>query len=78
MPLFFIYIIFNNHSHNTIIHSFILHLSPRPHRFFAQQGDPPWDAEPRIELGPALQQADALSTELRRTLLSYAAPLYYN
>jgi hypothetical protein len=35
---------------------------------------PPWDAEPKIELGPALQQADALPTELRRTLLSYAAP----
>ncbi len=33
---------FNNHSHGTIIHSFILHHSPRPvflypHRFFAQQ-----------------------------------------
>ncbi len=27
----------------------------------------PWDAEPRIELGPALQQADALTTVLRRT-----------
>ncbi len=38
--------------------------SPFPHR---------WSAEPRIELGPALQQADALPAELRRTL-SYAAP----
>jgi hypothetical protein len=42
MPLFLIFIIFNNHSHSTIIHSFILHHSPRPvflypHRFFAQQ-----------------------------------------
>ncbi len=26
---------------------------------------PPWVAEPRLELGPALQQASALSTELR-------------
>ncbi len=30
--------------------------------------EPPWDAEPRIELGPALQQAVALPTELRRIL----------
>ncbi len=43
--------------------------------------EPPWDAEPRIELGPALQQADALPTETtphpaepRRTLLRHAAP----
>jgi hypothetical protein len=26
-----------------------------------------WGAKPRIELGPALQQADPLPTELRRT-----------
>jgi len=37
-----------------------------PHHVFTQQGEPPWDAEPRFELGPALQQADALPTELRR------------
>ncbi len=41
-----------------------------PHRVFAQQGEPPWDAEPRYELGPALQQADALPTELRRIRLN--------
>ncbi len=29
---------------------------------------PPCGAEPRIELGPALQQADALPTEPRRTI----------
>jgi|688.fasta_scaffold1763400_1 hypothetical protein len=40
-------------------------------------------AEPRIELRPALQQADVLATELRRTmnelcriLLSYSTPQY--
>jgi hypothetical protein len=35
-----------------------------------------WGAEPRTELGPALQHAcNALPTELRRTLqLSYVAP----
>ncbi len=42
MPLFLIFIIFNNHLHSKIIHSFILHHSPRPVflyplRFFAQQ-----------------------------------------
>jgi hypothetical protein len=31
-------------------------------------GKPPCGAEPRIELGPALQQADALPTEPRRTI----------
>ncbi len=31
-------------------------------------GKPPCGAEPRIELGPALQQADALPTEQRRTI----------
>ncbi len=39
-----------------------------PHRVFAQQREPPWDAETRFELGPALQQADALPTGLRRIL----------
>ncbi len=34
---------------------------------------PPWAAEARIELGPALQQADALPTEPRRTL-NWATP----
>jgi hypothetical protein len=74
MPLFLTVIIFNIHSYNTIIHFFILHHLPRPvflypHRFSAQQEKPPQGAaEPRIELGPALQQADALRTELRYTL----------
>jgi hypothetical protein len=29
---------------------------------------PPWGAEPKMELGPALQQVDALPSDLRRTL----------
>jgi hypothetical protein len=33
-------------------------------------GKPPCGAEPRIELGPALQQADVLPTEQRRTTLT--------
>jgi len=74
MPLFLKFIIFDIHSYNTITHPFILYHSPRPiflypHRVFAQQEEPPWGAEPRFELGPALQQADALPTELRRTLI---------
>jgi hypothetical protein len=32
---------------------------------------PPCGAEPRIELGPAFQQADALPTEPRRTIKIY-------
>ncbi len=74
----------------TYIHTFIQsHLSiiirrgfpPSPHRLSAQWENPPCGAEPRIELGPALQQADALPTEPRhtiteprRTILSHAAP----
>jgi hypothetical protein len=37
---------------------------------------PPWGAEPRIEPGQALQLADALPSELRRTLLRYVAPFH--
>jgi hypothetical protein len=73
MPLFLKFIIFL-HSFIQYNHTpFILHHSLRPvfltpHRVFAQQGEPPWDAETRFELGPALQQADALPTGLRRIL----------
>jgi hypothetical protein len=60
VALFLIFIIFYIHFYNTIILSFIIHQSPRPvflypHRFLAQQEEPPWVAEPRLELGPALQ-----------------------
>ena len=43
-------------------------LSPFPHRLNAQWETPPCGAELGIELGPALQQADALPTEPRRTI----------
>jgi hypothetical protein len=46
-----------------------------PHCRSAQWEKPHWRAEPRIELGPALQQADALPTELRRTLVSMAGKI---
>ncbi len=42
-------------------------LSPSPHRLKAQWEKTPCGAEPRIELRPAVQQADVLPTEPRRT-----------
>jgi hypothetical protein len=60
--IFFItYILSFNHIH-TIQLSVAIRwgLSPSPHRLKAQWEDLPCGAEPRIELGPALQQADAL------------------
>jgi hypothetical protein len=43
--------------------------SPSPHRWSAQWEKPSWGAERSIEHGPAaLQKADTLPTELRRTL----------
>jgi hypothetical protein len=66
MPLFLIFIIFNNHSHSTIIHSFILHHSPRPvflypHRFFAQQE----------------KNLHGLPSRELNSVLSYSKPTHY-
>ncbi len=74
--IFFITCIHYIHSFNHIhtIHLSIAirwGLSPSPHRLKAQWEDPPCGAELRIELGPALQQADALPTEPRRTIIKY-------
>ncbi len=67
-----------SHSCNTIHLSVAIRrgLSPFLHRLEAQWEKPPCGAEPRIELGPALQQADALPTKPRHTInrLSHAAP----
>jgi len=38
---------------------------------------PPWGAEPRFELGPAVQQASALPTELRCTLSGLTKDVYH-
>ncbi len=75
---FFYHLLFLTFSHiihrtSYIVHSFVLHRLPRPvflylHRFSAQQEKSPRGAEPRIELGHALQQSDELRTEPRRTL----------
>jgi hypothetical protein len=73
MPLFLIFIIFNNHSHSTIIHSFILHHSPRPvflypHRFFAQQ-------EKNLHEVPSRESNSGLPySKPTRYQLSHAAP----
>jgi hypothetical protein len=72
MPLFlFIFHTFiQSHLSVIICRSF----SPSLHHLSAQWEKPPCGAEPRIELGPASQQADALPIEPRRTILNYAAP----
>jgi hypothetical protein len=84
MPLFLNFIIFNNNSNGTILHSSFL---IRQGLFFlvsssllrSPRQKPPWGDEPRIELGPALQQADSLPTEPRHTLIfencSFFSPL---
>jgi hypothetical protein len=69
--LFCLFFIFLYHTYIHTIHLSVAirwGLSPSPHRLKAQWEDPPCGAEPRIELGPALQQADALPTEPRRTI----------
>jgi hypothetical protein len=59
------------------IKSVVIHrgFSPSPHRWSAQWDKPPWGAGPRIELGPAYPQADALPTELLRTLTELRSTL---
>jgi hypothetical protein len=73
MPLFLTFYFFNNHSYSNI-HAFILHHLTRSIFLYlltllsATEASTPQGAEPIIEFGPALQQADALPIELRRTL----------
>jgi hypothetical protein len=74
MPLFMFILIFSSTHSFHYIHTVHLSVGTRrgsslsPHRWTAQREKPLWGAEPGIELGPALQQADALPAELRRTL----------
>jgi len=46
-----------------------------PHCLRAQWEKPPWGAEPRFELGPAIQQASALPIELRCSLIELRCSL---
>jgi hypothetical protein len=55
-----------SHSHNTFIHRHSPGSLSMSSSLVAQWEKPPCGAEPRIELGPALQQADALPTVPRR------------
>jgi hypothetical protein len=68
----FLYFTICIHSFNQILTTFIRRHSPRSisisTSLVISVGKPPCGAEPRIELGPALQQADALPTEQRRTI----------
>jgi hypothetical protein len=82
MPLFLFIFIFNNI--HTVQSSNPIHTihSPRPlsisSSLAAQWERPPCGAEPGIELGPAFQQADALPSEPRRTIMSHAAQFNIN
>jgi hypothetical protein len=74
----FIFLYTIQYIHSCIIHSSFIHKhSLRPISIFsqlsAQWAEPPWGAEPRFELGPALQKASALPTEPRCTLF---LPIY--
>jgi hypothetical protein len=69
--VYFSYFITNIHSsyHTHLSVTICRGLSPSLHRLSAQWEKPPCGAEQRIELGPALLQADALTTESRRTII---------
>jgi hypothetical protein len=62
-------------SYNTFIHTFAEGPLLFPHCTSLSRG-PPWGAEPGFELGPAVQQADALLFELRRTLFELRRTLF--
>ncbi len=68
-PLFLFISIFFRTIHS-FIHPFAEGPLLFPHCSSLSRG-PPWGAEPGFELGPAVQQADALLSELRRTLNIY-------
>ncbi len=66
-----------SHSNNTFIRhhsSRSLSISSSP---LSSAGKPPCGAEPRIELGHALQQADALPTEPRCTIKTPFQKLFF-
>ncbi len=73
LQLFFIYFTFTEHTCNILYIILVDCHSWTPHCFCSVEGLL-WGVEQRFELGPATQQADALLSEPRRTLLSHAAP----
>ncbi len=78
--LFFIFYNIHTYIHPiTFIHRHSLRPLSISSSFVCSVGEPPCGAEPRIELGPALQQADALPTEPRRTTTIFLpTPHIYN
>ncbi len=77
LPLFLFIFTFTEHTYNIL---FFIYNTRRVPLLISSllpiDRGPPllWGAEPRFELGPSIQQADALLSEPRRTLLSHAAP----
>ena len=63
----FVYFSIFFHTIHSFIHPFAEGPLLFPHCSSLSRG-PPWGAEPGFELGPAVQQADALLSEPRRTL----------
>ncbi len=68
MPLFLYLFVFryNRYIFTSFIHHSFINIRWGPSissQLSAQWVEPPWGAEPRFELGPALQQASALPTE---------------
>ncbi len=66
-PSLFIYYTLMKHTYNILYMQFVECRYYFLHSFRSVEGLP-WDAEPRFELGPALQQADAQLSEPRSTL----------
>jgi hypothetical protein len=52
----------HSYNHTSFIHKHSLRPISISSQLSAQWAEPPWGAEPRFELGPALQQASALPT----------------
>ncbi len=65
--LFILFIFYINRAYNILYVILVECRSCSPHCFRSVEGQQ-WGAEPRFELGPAVQQADALLSEPRRTL----------
>ncbi len=74
MPLFLIYLYFIDWDIHFITLVTIVEAHSNIFTAAAQKRDLHWGAEPGIEPGPAVQQADALLFELRRTLKAAPHP----
>ncbi len=73
LPLFLFIFTLTEHIYNILSIILVECHSLSPHCFRSVEGLL-WGAEPRFELGPAIQQADALLSEARRTLKASPHP----